>query len=104
MNNMKDMMKAAQKMQERIHKLQEELNERTVESTSGGGLVTAVATGAKSLQKLTIKPAAVDPNDVEMLEDLILVAVNEALRQAEDMVNAEMSKITAGLNLPRGKF
>ncbi|MBT9133894.1 MAG: Nucleoid-associated protein [Firmicutes bacterium] len=104
MNNMKDMMKAAQKMQERVHKLQEELNARTVEATSGGGMVTAVVTGAKSLQKLTIQPAAVDPSDVEMLEDLILVAVNEALRKAEDMVNAEMSKVTAGLNLPRGMF
>ncbi|MBT9176925.1 MAG: Nucleoid-associated protein [Firmicutes bacterium] len=104
MNNMKDMMKAAQKMQERVHKLQEELNARTVEATSGGGMVTAVVTGAKSLQKLTIQSAAVDPSDVEMLEDLVLVAVNEALRKAEDMVNAEMSKVTAGLNLPRGMF
>lgn len=102
MTNMKDMLKAAQKMQERIHKLQEELNTRTVEATSGGGMITAVVTGAKSLQKITIKPAAVDPEDVEMLEDLILVAVNEALRKAEDMVNTEMNKVTAGLNLPRG--
>lgn len=104
MTNMKDMMKAAQKMQERVHKLQEELNTRTVLATSGGGMITAVVTGAKSLQKLTIKPEAVDPQDVEMLEDLILVAVNEALRKAEDMVNSEMGKVTAGLNLPRGMF
>jgi len=104
MTNMKDMMKAAQKMQERVHKLQEELNTRTVEATSGGGMITAVVTGAKSLQRLTINPTAVDPSDVEMLEDLILVAVNEALRKAEDMVNGEMGKLTAGLNLPRGMF
>jgi len=104
MTNMKDMMKAAQKMQERVHKLQEELNTRTVLATSGGGMITAVVTGAKTLQKLTIKPEAVDPEDLEMLEDLILVAVNEALRKAEEMVNAEMGKVTAGLNLPRGMF
>jgi len=104
MTNMKDMMKAAQKMQERMLKVQEELNARTVEASAGGGMVTVVATGGKSILKISINPAAVVPDDVEMLEDLILVATNDALRKAEEMVNTEMGKATAGLNLPRGLF
>lgn len=104
MGNMREMMKAAQKMQERMVKMQEELAERTVEATAGGGMVKAVVTGGKMLKELNISPDAVDPDDTEMLQDLIIVAVNEAMRKSEEMVNAEMGKLTAGLKLPPGMF
>jgi len=104
MNNMKDMMKAAQKMQERMQKMQEELNERTIDASAGGGMVKAVVTGGKMLKEITLHPEAVDPNDIEMLQDLIIIAVNEALRKSEEMVNAEMGKVTSGLKLPPGLF
>ncbi|HSL93291.1 MAG TPA: YbaB/EbfC family nucleoid-associated protein [Bacillota bacterium] len=102
--NMKNMMKAAQKMQERMAKMQEELAEKTVEASVGGGMVKAVVTGAKVLTNIDIKPEAVDPDDVEMLQDLIVAAVNEAMRMADDMANSEMAKVTAGLKLPPGLF
>lgn len=102
--NMKNMMKAAQKMQERMAKMQEELAERTVEASVGGGMVKATVTGAKVLANIEIKPEAVDPDDVEMLQDLIIAAINEAMRMAEEMAGAEMSKVTAGLKLPPGLF
>ena len=98
--NMGSMMKQVQKMQQEMAKLQGELEEKTVESSAGGGVVTVVANGKKELKSISIKPEAVDPDDVEMLEDLILAAVNEALRKAEQMVAEEMSKITGGLNIP----
>lgn len=104
MGNMKEMMKAAQKMQERMLKMQEELAERTVESSAGGGMVKAVVTGGKMLKELTINPDAIDPSDIEMLQDLIIVAVNEAIRKSDEMVNSEMGKLTAGLKLPPGMF
>lgn len=104
MGNMKEMMKAAQKMQERMVKMQEELAERTVEASAGGGMVTAIVTGGKMLKELTINPEAVDPNDVEMLQDLIIVAVNEAIRKSDEMMNSEMGKLTSGLKLPPGMF
>ena len=104
MNNMKDMMKAAQKMQDRMQKMQEELNMRTIDASAGGGMVKAVVTGGKMLKEITIHPEAVDPNDIEMLQDLIIIAVNEALRKSEEMVNAEMGKVTSGLKLPPGLF
>ena len=100
MGNMGSMMKQVQKMQQEMERLQGELEEKTVESSAGGGVVTVVATGKKELKSISIKPEAVDPDDVEMLEDLILAAVNEALRKAEQMVAEEMSKITGGLNIP----
>jgi DNA-binding YbaB/EbfC family protein len=100
MGNMGSMMKQVQKMQQEMARLQGELEEKTVESSAGGGVVTVVATGKKELKSISIKPEAVDPDDVEMLEDLILAAVNEALRKAEQMVAEEMSKITGGLNIP----
>lgn len=100
MGNMGNMMKQVQKMQQEMARLQEELEEKTVESSAGGGVVTVVATGKKELKSISIKPEAVDPDDVEMLEDLILAAVNEALRKAEQMAAEEMSKITGGLNIP----
>ncbi|HOO11736.1 MAG TPA: YbaB/EbfC family nucleoid-associated protein [Bacillota bacterium] len=100
MGNMGSMMKQVQKMQQEMARLQGELEEKTVESSAGGGVVTVVATGKKELKSISIKPEAVDPDDVEMLEDLVLAAVNEALRKAEQMVAEEMSKITGGLNIP----
>lgn len=100
MGNMGSMMKQVQKMQQEMARLQGELEEKTVESSAGGGVVAVVATGKKELKSISIKPEAVDPDDVEMLEDLVLAAVNEALRKAEQMVAEEMSKITGGLNIP----
>ncbi|GAV24108.1 nucleoid-associated protein, YbaB/EbfC family [Carboxydothermus islandicus] len=99
MGNMQKMLKQVQKMQQDMAKLQEELNEKTVEATSGGGMVKAVVNGKQELVSLTINPQAVDPEDVEMLVDMITAAVNEALRKSKDMVAEEMNKITGGLNL-----
>ncbi|MDI3481127.1 MAG: nucleoid-associated protein EbfC [Tepidanaerobacteraceae bacterium] len=100
MGNMNKLMKQVQKMQQNMMKLQEELKDRTVEATSGGGVVKVTASGRKQLVNIEIKPEAVDPDDVEMLQDLILAAANEALQKAEDMVSQEMGKITGGLNIP----
>lgn len=100
MGNMGKMMKQVQKMQAEIQKLQAELCEKTVEATSGGGVVRVVANGKKELVDIVINPDAVDPDDVEMLQDLILAAANEALKQAEEMVAAEMAKITGGIKIP----
>ncbi|MBC7341446.1 MAG: YbaB/EbfC family nucleoid-associated protein [Clostridia bacterium] len=97
--NMGKMMKQVQKMQAQIAKLQEELAQRQVEATAGGGVVKAVVNGKQELVSITIQPEAVDPEDVEMLQDLVVAAVNEALRQAQEMVTKEMAKITGGLNL-----
>lgn len=98
--NMQKMMKQVQKMQADMAKLQEELATRTVESTAGGGVVKAVANGKQELVSVEIKPEAVDPEDVEMLQDLILTAVNGALKQSQEMVAKEMGKVTGGLNIP----
>lgn len=98
--NMNKMMKQVQKMQQDMMKLQEELNNRTVECAAGGGAVKVVASGRKDLISLEIKPEAVDPEDVEMLQDLILAAVNEALKKAEEMVAQEMSRFTGGMKIP----
>jgi len=100
--NMGNMMKQVQKMQQDMEKVQAELEEKQVEATSGGGAVTVIATGKKTILSIKIKPEVVDEDDIEMLEDLILAAVNEALRSAENMVNTEMSKVTGGMNLPKG--
>lgn len=100
MGNMGKLMKQVQKMQEEMLKLQEELKQRTVEATAGGGAVKAVANGKKELVEIKIEKDVVDPEDVEMLQDLILAAVNEALNKAEEMVSTEMGKLTGGLNIP----
>jgi len=94
-----NMMKQAQKMQEDLLKMQSEMEEKTYMSKSGGGVVTAVVSGKRELLELVIDPGAVDPEDVEMLQDLIMAAVNEALRKAESSMNESMSKLTGGLNL-----
>lgn len=98
------MMKQFQKMQAQVMKLQEELAEKTVEATSGGGAVRVVANGQKEIVEVEIDKEVIDEEDVEMLQDLVLSAVNEALRRAEEMVAQEMKKITGGLNLPPGLF
>lgn len=100
MGNMNNMMKQVQKMQQDMARIQEEVQAREVEATSGGGAVTAVVTGKKELVSIKIKPEVVDDEDVEMLEDLVLAAVNEALRKAEEMVASEMGKVTGGMNIP----
>jgi nucleoid-associated protein EbfC len=102
--NMGKMMKQVQQMQKQMAKLQEELNEMTAEATSGGGVVRVVANGKKEVLEINIEKEALEDADVEMLQDLILSAVNEALRRAEEMAAEEMQKITGGLNLPPGMF
>lgn len=98
--NWNKMIKQVQKMQAEMMKLQEELGERTVESTAGGGVVRVVANGRQEIVAIEIKPEAVDPDDIEMLQDLILTAVNGALSAAREMVTREMSRLTGGINLP----
>ena len=95
--NMNNLMKQAQKMQKQMEEVQASLAEKTVETTSGGGAVKIVITGKKEIKEIKINPEVVDPEDVEMLEDLMLSAVNEAIRQADDLSNAEMGKVTGGL-------
>ena len=98
--NMNNLMKQAQQMQKRMLDIQEELATRTVEATVGGGMVTAVANGQQELISLTISPEVVDPDDIEMLEDLIVAAVNEARHQAQELMTQEMSKLTGGVKIP----
>lgn len=98
--NMNNMIRQAQKMQQDMMKAQEELESKTYEAAAGGGVVTAAVSGKKELVSVTIDPEAVDPEDVEMLQDLIVAAVNEALRRASDDAASQMSKLTGGLNLP----
>ena len=98
--NMQSMIKQAQQMQEEMGKLQEELDVREYTVTAGGGAVTAVVDGKHIVKKLEIKPEVVDPEDVDMLADLVMAAVNEAIRQAVDTSEAELSKITGGINMP----
>jgi len=104
MGNMNNLMKQAKKMQEQMLKMQEELEQMTVEASAGGGVVTVVASGKKDIVSIDIKPEAVDPDDVEMLQDLIIAAVNEALRKADEMAQAQMAKITGGMGMPPGLF
>ena len=86
-------------MQARMQQMQAELEEREVEATAGGGMVRVVATGKKMIKSIEIKEEVVDPDDIEMLQDLVMAAVNEALSKADEMVSAEMGKITGGMNL-----
>jgi len=94
-----NMIKQAQKMQSDLAKMQAEIEEKTYPATSGGGVVSAVVNGKHELTELVIDPDAVDPEDVEMLQDLIIAAVNEAMRKASDDMSESMSKLTGGLNL-----
>lgn len=98
--NSMNMMQQAQKMQQDMIAMQQELETREFSATTGGGMVTATVTGKHRLAALEIQPEAVDPDDVEMLQDMIIAAVNEAVRKAEETAEEEMSKLTGGLNLP----
>jgi nucleoid-associated protein EbfC len=93
-------MKQAKKLQERMAKLQQELELKTVEASSGGGMVTVVVNGKFELSSLRIEKDVVTPEDVDMLQDLIMAAVNEGIRKAQEMTSSEMAKITGGMNIP----
>jgi hypothetical protein len=97
---MNDILRQAQMMQKKMAQMQEELKTRTVEASSGGGMVSVTASGAKEILSLSIDPAVVDPEDVDMLQDLILAAVNEALKKATEMVEGEMGQLTGGMKIP----
>jgi hypothetical protein len=98
--NMNKLMKQAKQMQAKMKKAQDELEDKTVESTAGGGVVKVVVNGKQEVLDLEIDPDAVDPEDVEMLEDLILAAVNEGMREVQDMIDDEMGQVTGGMNMP----
>ena len=98
--NMNNVIRQAQKMQEEMEKVQAELEEKTVEASVGGGVVSVVINGKKELVSIEIKPEAVDPDDVETLQDLVLAAVNEGIKKADEMMTEGMSEITGGLNIP----
>ncbi len=100
MKNMNKMMKQAQQLQTKMAKLQEEMGDKTVEATAGGGMVKVVANGKQQVVSIQVEKEVVDPEDVEMLQDLIVAAVNEALSRSQAMVNEEMSKLTGGMNIP----
>ena len=100
MKGMGNMMKQAQQLQSKMLKMQEEMAEKTVETSAGGGMVKVVVNGKQQILSIRIEKEVVDPEDVEMLQDLILSALNEALSKSQEMVTAEMSKLTGGLNIP----
>ena len=104
MGQMQGMMKKVQKMQADMKKMQEELKTRTVEASVGGGAVTVVMNGEKIIESIKINPSAVDPEEVDLLEDLVKAAVNEAGAKVDDLLSQEMGKVTGGLNLPTGLF
>ena len=101
---MGNLMKQAQQMQQKMMKLQEEIAKRTLDASVGGGMVMVTVNGKSEVLRIKIEPQVVDPNDVEMLEDLIVAGVNEALRKAQEMVSEEMSKLTGGLKIPGLSF
>ncbi|MGL5507300.1 MAG: YbaB/EbfC family nucleoid-associated protein [Paraclostridium sp.] len=98
--NMNQLLKQAQKMQTDMQKMQEELESKEVEASVGGGAITVKVNGKKEVIDIQIKPEVVDPDDIEMLQDLVLSAVNEALRSVDDMQSSQMNKITGGMNIP----
>ncbi len=100
MKNMSGLMKQAQTLQRKMQEMQAELGQRTVSAQSGGGMVEAVVNGRQELVSLRIEPEVATPDDVEMLQDLILAAINEALNRSREMVAQEMSKLTGGLQIP----
>ena len=100
MGNMQNMMKQMQKMQKKMAEAQEELGEKKIEGTAGGGMVTVIVTGHKEVVDVQIKPEAVDPDDIEMLQDLVLAATNDALKKVEELTNNTMGQFTKGMNLP----
>ena len=100
MKGMGNMMKQAQQLQSKMLKLQEEMAEKTVEATSGGGMVKVVANGSQRILSIRIEKEVIDPEDADMLQDLVVAAVNDALAKSQEMVSSEMSKLTGGLNIP----
>ena len=94
-----ELVKQAQKLQSQMAKVQEEMAVKTVEGSAGGGMVTVIANGKQEVMGIKIDPEVVDPNDIEMLQDLVVAAANDALKKAQEMVSSEMSKLTGGLNL-----
>lgn len=100
MQNFGNIMKQAKKLQEGMASLQQELENKVVETTSGGGMVSVVLNGKFEIQSLRIDREVVNPDDLEMLQDLIVAAVNEGIRKAQEMASAEMAKLTGGLNIP----
>ena len=100
--NMAGMMKKVQKLQADMAKLQEELKQRTLEVTAGGGAIKVVISGDKEIRSLKIAPEAVDTDDIEMLEDMLITAFNEAVNKVDEMTATEMGKVTGGINLPKG--
>ena len=98
--NMNQIMKQAQQFQSKMAKIQEELEERTVEASAGGGMVLVVANGKQEIVSIQIEREVVDPDDIDMLQDLIMAAVNDALNRAKTMINEEMGKLTKGMNIP----
>jgi len=96
----KNMIRQAQQLQQKMAKVQEELETATVEASSGGGMVKAVVTGKQTVESITIDPQCVDPEDVEVLEEMVMAAVNEGLQKAQDLASQKMSAITGGLNIP----
>lgn len=95
-----NIMKQAQQMQQKMARMQEELLSREVDASAGGGMVTATVNGAQQLVALKLEPSVVDPEDIEMLQDLVLAAVNEAIKKSQALAQEEMSKITGGMNIP----
>jgi DNA-binding YbaB/EbfC family protein len=100
MPNMGQLMKQAQQFQAKMAKIQDEIGEKTVEASAGGGMVTVVVNGRQEIVSVEIDPEVIDPEDREMLQDLIMAAMNDGLSRAKEMMNEEMSKLTKGLNLP----
>ncbi|MCP4694728.1 MAG: YbaB/EbfC family nucleoid-associated protein [Desulfobacterales bacterium] len=100
MKGMGNMMKQAQKLQNKMMKLQDELAAKTIESSAGGGMVKVVASGKQQIVSIEIDREVVDPDDVEMIQDLVLAAVNDALAKSQEMVSGEMGKLTGGMNIP----
>lgn len=100
MKDMGSMMKQAQKLQAKMLKLQDEMADKTVETTSGGGMVKVVANGRQKIVSIQIEKEVINPDDVDMLQDLILAAVNDALVKSQELITAEMNKLTGGMNIP----
>jgi DNA-binding YbaB/EbfC family protein len=100
MQNMNSMMKQAQKLQKKMLQTQQEMATKTIEASSGGGMVKVVANGSQKIESIVLEKEVVDPDDVEMLQDLVMAAVNDALKKSQEMVSAEMNKLTGGLNIP----
>ncbi|MCP4021383.1 MAG: YbaB/EbfC family nucleoid-associated protein [Desulfobacteraceae bacterium] len=100
MKNMNQMMKQAQNLQKKMLKAQEGLALKTVEASAGGGMVKVVANGGQKIESIVLEPEVVDPEDIEMLQDLVMAAVNDALNKSQEMISSEMNKLTGGLNIP----